>query len=310
MGILKIIYYFLITPGFLFTAVNGLISTWIDRKITARLQWRRGPGFCQPFADILKLLGKETFVPDDSKLIFVSAPLIALIAVTLVSTMLWILNINSYVSFAGDLIVIILLLTIPSIALIMGGSVSKNPLSTLGINREKKLLLSYELPFIIAILTVAARASSILTSEIISQQAVAGMNISSFSGAIAFIVSLLVAQAQLGFVPFDIAEAEQEIEGGPLLEYSGSLLAVFKLTKVMLLFTLPVLLITLFMGGIDTYSLAGILWFLMKYVFILTLIILIKNTNPRIRIDQAVHFFLRPMTVFAIIGFILAIMGL
>jgi len=302
---LKMLYYFLVIPGFLFTAFIGLLSTWIDRKVTARLQWRQGPPLYQPFADILKLLGKETFLPDDaSKVKFIWAPLTGMAAVTIVSTILWILNINPYWSFAGDLILMIFLLTIPSIALITGGSVSKNPLSILGVSRERKLLLAYEIPFIISILIAAVKAGSILIGKILGHQI-----IGSFSGMIAFIVSFLVIQAQLGFAPFESTEAEQEIESGPLLEYSGWLLAVFKLSKAMLLFTLPVLLITLFLGGIDTYSLAGALWFILKYVVILTLMILVKNTNPRIRIDQAVFFFLGPVTIMAVIGLILAMIG-
>ncbi|MFH1710227.1 MAG: complex I subunit 1 family protein [bacterium] len=306
----KNFYYFLVMPGFLFTAFVGLLSTWIDRKVTARLQWRQGPPLYQPFADILKLLGKEIFVPEGaSKYVFLFAPLIGLAAVSLVSTMLWILNINIYGSFIGDLIVIYYMLILPSLALMIGGSASRNPFSALGASREMKLVLAYELPFIIAIATVIARTGSVVIGDIIGYQSIHGMMFNSASGAIAFIVCLLVVQAKLGFVPFDTAEAEQEIMAGTLLEYSGAPLAVFKLTKAMLLFTLPVLLITLFLGGIDTYSLSGTLWFILKYVIILTLIILIKNTNPRIRIDQAIRFFWGPVTVLAVIGFILAIIG-
>ena len=310
MDALNMLYYIFIMPGFLFTAFTGLLSTWVDRKVTARLQWRQGPPIFQPFADILKLLGKEIMIPEGaSKLVFLSAPLIGITAVTLVSTMLWILNINIYGSFVGDLIVIYYLLTLPALALIIGGSASRNPLSAMGVSREMKLILAYELPFIIAIATVIARTGSILLGSIIGYQSAHGMLIGSASGIIAFAVSLLVVQAKLGFVPFDISEAEQEIMAGTLLEYSGAPLAVFRLTKAMLLFTLPVLLITLFLGGIDTFSIAGALWFVLKYFVILTLIILIKNTNPRIRIDQAVRFFWGPVTVMAIIGFILAMVG-
>lgn len=303
-------FYFLIVPGFLFTAVVGLVSTWIDRKVTARVQWRKGPPWFQPFADVLKLMGKETIVPEGgSKAVFLSAPLIGLAAVTLVSTMLWLFAAYPLVGFIGDLIVVIYLLTIPSLAIIIGGSASRNPLSALGASREMKLILAYELPFILAAFTVVAKVGSIVFGKIIGYQTVQGMMILSPSGAIAFLVSLLVVQAKLAFIPFDIPDAEQEIMGGPMLEYSGVPLAVFKITKAMLLFTLPVFLITLYLGGIDLSSGMGILWLVIKYVIILTLIILIKNTNPRIRIDQAVRFFWGPVTVLAAIGFILALIG-
>jgi len=308
---IKTLFYFLIVPGFLFTALIGLVTTWIDRKVSARVQWRQGPPWFQPFADVFKLMGKETITPEGgSKITFLSAPLIGLAAVTLVSTMLWLLNADPKVSFVGDLIVIIYLLTLPSLAIIIGGSASRNPLSALGASREMKLILAYELPFILAAFTVVAKVGSIIMGNIIGYQGIHGFLAFSFSGAIAFLVSLLVVQAKLGYAPFHIAEAEQEIMGGPLLEYSGPPLAVFKLVNAMLLFTLPVFMITLFLGGIDISSWIGILWFAIKYVIIVTLVVLIKNTNPRIRIDQAVRFFWGPVTVAAALGFILALFGL
>ena len=304
-----ILYNFLIMPGLLFTAFVGLLSTWVDRKVTARIQWRVGPPLYQPFADILKLLGKETFVPNVHKLVFISAPLLPLIAVPIISTILWYLNINTYAGFTGDLVVVVLLLAVPSLAMMIGGSVSRNPLSALGVKREIRLLLAYEVPFVIAVSALAVKTGSILIGKLISYQFIHGMNIGSVSGAIAFFVSLMAAQAQLGFAPFESTEAEQEIESGPLLEYSGYLLAAFKLTKAMMLYLLPVFLITFFLGGIDTYTLRGALLFILKYFIVLAVIVLIKNTNPRIRVDQAVRFFWGPVTVLAVIGFVLAMMG-
>lgn len=303
---LKLLLAFIFIPGFFFTAVVGLLSTWIDRKITARLQWRLGPPWYQPFADMFKLLGKEIIVPEGaSKIVFLSVPVFGLAAVTLVSTILWLINLNPARGFIGDLIVIIYMLTIPSICLMIGGSSSRNPLSAIGASREMKLILAYELPFLLAIFTVIQRSNSIIIGNILNNQAVNGMIVSRPSGLIAFIVAVLVVQAKLGYVPFDMPEAEQEIMGGTLLEYSGTPLAIFKLTKAMLLFTLPVLLITLFLGGTS-----GIWGFLFKYVIILTMIILIKNTNPRIRTDQAVRFFWGPVTALAILGLILSMAGI
>ncbi|MGB9612563.1 MAG: respiratory chain complex I subunit 1 family protein [Candidatus Margulisiibacteriota bacterium] len=307
--LLKIVLY-LIIAGFLLTALVGLLASWVDRKLSARLQWRVGPPWYQPFADLIKLLGKEIVVPQGAtRWLFLSAPLLGLSTVILVSTMLWLLNLDPKVSFIGDLIVVLYLLTIPSLALILGGSASGNPLAALGASREMKLILAYELPFVLATFTVVAKVGSILFGNIVSYQASHGMMVLSFSGLIAFLVSLLVVQAKLGFVPFDIPEAEQEIMGGPLLEYSGAALAIFKLTKAMLLFVLPIFLITLYLGGMDFSSAIGILWLAVKYVIILTLIILIKNTNPRLRTDQALRFFWGPVTTVAVIGFILAWLG-
>ena len=296
-------------PGFLFSAVAGLLSTWVDRKVTARVQYRQGPPWFQPFADILKLLGKEIFVPEgSSQFVFLSIPLVGLAAVILVSTMLWSFNADRNVGFIGDLIVVLYLLTVPSLALIIGGSASRNPMGALGASREMKLILGYELPFLVAVFVVVAKTGSIIFGNIINYQAVHGPIIMSLSGLLAFIVVLLSAQAKLGYAPFDIAEAEQEIMAGPLVEYSGAPLAIFRLTKAILFFVLPVLMITLFLGGIEL-SLLGTVWFIVKYVIILALMIVLKNTNPRLRIDQAVRVFWGPVTVLAAVAFIFALIG-
>jgi NADH-quinone oxidoreductase subunit H len=309
MDTLKLILEFVVFPGFLFSAVAGLLSTWVDRKVTARVQYRQGPPWFQPFADILKLLGKEIFVPEGAPtFIFLAVPLAGLAAVILVSTMLWMFNADHGTGFIGDLIVVLYLLTVPSLALIIGGSASRNPLGALGAGREMKLVIGYELPFLIAVFVVVAKTGSIIFGNIIDYQALHGPLIMSFSGLLAFVVVLLAAQAKLGYAPFDIAEAEQELMCGPLVEYSGAPLAVFRLTKAILFFALPVLMITLFLGGIDL-SLAGIVWFVVKYVIILALMIVLKNTNPRLRIDQAVRVFWGPVLAVAVAAFILALIG-
>jgi NADH-quinone oxidoreductase subunit H len=293
-----IVFNYLIFPGFLFTAVAGLLATWVDRKVTARVQYRVGPPWFQPFADVTKLLGKETIVPEGvSRLVFLGAPLVGLAAVTLVATLL-----GRGANFTGDLIVVLYLLTLPSLAVIFGGSASRNPLAALGASREMKLILAYELPFILAVFTVVLKARTIILAGIVSYQAAGGMLVGSLSGLCAFLAALIVVQAKLGAVPFDMSEAEQEIAAGPLLEYSGPALALFRLTRAMLYLVLPLFLIILFLGGIDG-------WAPVKYVIILTLIVLIKNTNPRLRIDQALSFFWGPVAVLAAAGFILALIG-
>ena len=116
------------------------------------------------------------------------------------------------------------------------------------------------------------------------------------------------AQAKLALVPFDIPEAETEIVSGPLIEYSGSALAVYRLMKNMLLFVLPFFLIILFMGGLR-YDGLHLLNGVFKYVGLVALATVIRNTNPRVRIDQAIRFFWGPMTVIAIGAVTLALMG-
>jgi len=308
---LGMVVNFLIFPGLVFTAIIGLLTTWVDRKVSARVQWRVGPPWYQPFADILKLMGKEIVIPEGAQATgFLLAPLAGLAAVTLVSTMLWMVNLYG-TSFLGDLIVVIYLLTIPSLGMIIGASASSNPLASVGASREMKLILAYELPFVIAIFTAVTHVEpmTIRLEGIVGYQQASGSIIASASGIIAFVVAILCAQAKLTYPPFDIPEAETELMDGTHMEYSGAALAVVKLTQAMMLFTLPVLFITIFWGGVDLTG-WGLLWTILKYVFIVTIIVLIKNTNPRVRIDQAVRFFWGPVTVLAIIGMVLALVGL
>jgi len=303
------IFYFLFY-GFFLTAIIGLLASWIDRKITARIQYRVGPPLLQPLIDIVKLLGKETLIPaGSSKITFLMAPVIGLASVILVSTLLWINNINPAKSFLGDLIVVLYLLVIPSISIIMGGFASRNPLASLGASREMKLVLSYELPFILATLvTVIKSGFTFKLGEILAFQAQNGALVRSWSGVLALIVAIICMQAKLALVPFDIPEAETEIVGGPLIEYSGSGLAIYKLMKNMLLFTLPFFLIIVFIGGLR-FNGIHLLYGVLKYISLVALMTVIRNTNPRVKIDQAVKFFWGPMTIIAIIAVVLALLG-
>ncbi|HTZ11243.1 MAG TPA: NADH-quinone oxidoreductase subunit H, partial [Candidatus Margulisiibacteriota bacterium] len=174
-----------------------------------------------------------------------------------------------------------------------------------GASREMKLVLAYELPFILAVVAVIIRShGGIRLSAILSHQMESGSNIASASGALAFLAALFCMQAKLGLVPFDAAEAEQEIMGGTLIEYSGFPLAVFKLTKALMLYIMPLFLIILFLGkDLSPYFLVA------KFIGILLFIILLKNTNPRLRIDQSIRFFWRMPLIFSLSAVILASMG-
>ncbi|NQT05970.1 MAG: NADH-quinone oxidoreductase subunit H [Candidatus Omnitrophica bacterium] len=307
---MKILFWFLIIPGFLFTSTVGLLASWIDRKVTARVQWRVGPPVLQPFIDVVKLLGKETILPRTAdKITFLTAPVLGLVSITLISTILWVMIADPKVGFLGDLIVLVYLLAIPSISVIMGGFASGNPIASIGASREMKLLLSYELPFVLAVFVPVIKAGGIIRiGELLSIQAQSGAFATNISGFIALVVAIICMQAKLALVPFDMAEAETELIGGPIIEYSGTPLAIFKLTRASMLFTVPMFLVVIFMGGI-VLSFPGIIWGILKYVLLLVIIVLIRNTNPRIRIDQAVKFFWGPVTVLAILAVVLAFIG-
>ena len=306
-----VVFNYLVFPGFLFATVAGLLTWWLDRKVTARVQYRVGPPWYQTFADVMKLMGKEVILPENARTTgFLLAPIIALASAILVSTMIGVYNWNWDASFSGDLIVVWYLLAIPSIMIIVGSAASGGPLSSVGSSREMKLLLGYEVPFIIILTMIIFKTGTLSIGGIIQYQAAHGPTLYSVSGVIAFITVLLCIQGKMGFVPFDAPEAETELGGGILYDYSGAALGAFKLSKAMLFYTLPVFMITLFWGGVQIGNGLGLLWAVLKYLLIVVLITLIRNTNPRLRIDQAVRFFWGKLTILAIIAFILNVIGI
>ena len=312
------ILWFLVFPGLLFTGIVGLVITWVDRKVTARVQYRVGPPWYQPFADIVKLLGKETVMPAGaSRLAFFGAPLVAVAGAALVSTMVWVALIWPERSFAGDIFVIIYLLVLPSLAIVLGGSASRNPLAAVGASREMKLVLGYELPFVIALVVVLVKSGGKLRlAEIFAAEGQPFL--ASISGVLALIAVFFVMQAKLGLVPFDQAEAETEIMGGALIEYSGAPLAMFKLAKAMLYFTLPVFVTFVLMGDVLTEVAGGekpvvdavkIVWRALAVLLLVVGVVVVRNTNPRLTIERATRFFWGPVTLLAGLAAVLALVG-
>lgn len=309
---LKDLFYFLIYPGLLFMTVTGGLLSWFDRKVTAMVQFRKGPPLLQPFYDFLKLLlVKETILPaKGSKLTFLLAPVFALCAAMISGVLILMPLFNIKTGFAGDLIVIFYLLAIPSLAFMIGALASGNPLASVGASREMKLIMSYELTFLLVVAGIVLKADmNIRLLDVLQQQNDTGVFIGNISGVLLFIVAVFCLQAKLGLVPFDMAEAETEITHGSFIEYSGSAYALVKLTKYIMLFILPAFLVALFMGGLHWQGI-HILWSVLKILAVVLLLTLIRNTNPRVKIKQAMRFFFIWMNLLAIIAIVLAFFGL
>ena len=303
---IELFFYLLVFPGFLFTAILGLTVGWVDRKVSARFQYRVGPPFFQNFNDFFKLLGKETIIVKEGiKSMFVVAPFISFAMLVLVSAIVG-TSLFFNISFGGDLIVIMYLLMIFSIMVVLGGSASGNVYSSLGAGREIKLLLADELAFILVLLVPIIKSDyQIDLGKILAAQS-DGMFIGSASGIIAFIIGLLCIQAKMTLPPFHIPEAETEIVEGPFMEYSGPPLGFWKLNHFMMYVVFPFLLVLLFWGGFS-FNGIEILWSVLKYLLIVVLTIIIKNTNPRIRIDTALNFFWKYATPLVLIAIVLAV---
>jgi NADH-quinone oxidoreductase subunit H len=305
------LFYFLVFPGLLFAATAGAFLSWFDRKITARVQFRKGPPLLQPFYDFFKLLlVKETILPrNGSPVLFLLAPVFSVFGATMAGVFILLPLFNITTGFRGDLLVIFYLLTIPSFSYIIGSLASGNPLAAVGGSREMKLILSYELTFLLVVAGVIMKCGQQFDlNNIIRTQQAASPFIGSVSGVLLFIVGIFCIQAKLALVPFDMPEAETEITEGIFIEYSGAAYALIKLTKYIMLFVLPSFLVALLLGG---FRLDGIhiLWSILKIAGIVLLLTLIRNTNPRIRIKQAVNFFLIWMNLIAVIAIVLIVFG-
>ncbi len=305
------LFYFFVYPGLLFMAVTGGLLSWFDRKITARVQFRKGPPMLQPFWDFLKLLlVKETILPGQgSRFMFLLAPVLALFGASMAGLFILLPLFNIETGFRGDIIVILYLLTLPSFSYIIGSLASGNPIAAVGASREMKLIISYELTFLLVVAAVIMKSGQEfdLTNIIAAQQSDKPF-IGSISGVLLFITGLFCIQAKLGLVPFDMPEAETELASGIYIEYSGPPYAMIRLAKYIMLFILPAFIVALLMNGMTGGI--GILWLILKILGIVLLVTLIRNTNPRLKIKQASSFFLIWINLLVVIAIVLNAFGL
>lgn len=314
--ILFTLFSVFVFPGVLFLSFFGLLISGIDRKILARMQKRIGPPLIQPFYDFFKLLGKETIIPSAAnRKVFLYAPVIGF--VSLVATMI-IIPVFGYsaFSFNADLIIVLYLLTIPSVALILGGSASGSPYAGVGISREMVVIMAYELPLVMVLLAVAKKVGgaelSFSLSEITLFQQSFGSLITNVSFIPAAIAMLFVIPAEVGLHPFDAAEAETEICEGPLVEYSGSPLALFKLNTSCKLFVMSALFCVLFFGGINTGSVALNVLILVALSAVITVAFstLAHAVCARLKIEHLFKFYWSFVSALSLLSLVLVWFGL
>ncbi|NLL18446.1 MAG: NADH-quinone oxidoreductase subunit H [Clostridia bacterium] len=299
LGLLKIIVF----PGFMFLTVYGLLFEYLDRKVHARLQNRIGPPWYQPLADFLKLIGKETIIPADAnKTIFQILPVVSLAAVAAAFVYVPVFGKASIASFQGDLIVVLYFLSIPTMCLFLAGWYSRSVYSTLGSVRTLTQMFAYEVPLFMALLAPALIAKTWSVTGMTAFYAEHPLYI--LINIPAFIVALIAGQGKLERVPFDTPEAETEIVAGPLVEYSGRLLALFRIAVDCELVMVASLVSAIFLPFMTGHAILDFILYLVKTVAVLLFLALMRSVMARLRVEQMVHFCWKYLTPIAILQII------
>ena len=305
-------------------AFFGLLYRGIDRKLAAHMQGRIGPPIIQPFRDVRKLLAKESIIPDGGvSWLFQACPFIGLVASILLLTYIPVFGPGALLEGYGDLILILYLLIIPSLALVVGGFASSSPFATVGAQREMVIMMSYEFPLAVAIIAIAWRISHVTDINPFIFSTLAQYPIWNQVGPVGVVGSLIllftllvVTPGEVAKVPFDIAEAETEIAGGLLVEYSGRNLALFYLADTIKAFAMVSLVVALFfpynlspvigIGAAAPAVIVDALFFLLKVFLVMFIsVILIRTAMARFKISQASYIYIMAMTLIGLVGLIL-----
>lgn len=291
----------LLFPGGLFALACGLFLKGLDRRLAASLQGRVGPPLAQPFYDLVKLARKRTMVPDiASAPVFLGAPLVGVVAMLLGAVLVPIPGVYAGNPLLGDLLVLLYLLAVPAVVLMVAGSASGSPFGAIGFSREMAMMLAYEGPLVLVVVAVAMRTGlgqggliSFSLNEIIAYQQSHGAFLFDPLLWPALIAFALFFPANLGIVPFDIPEAETEVLEGPLLEYSGPALGLFKVMSALKAVVVLGLGVVLFFPLAPAGGL-GLLVHLGKLVVLMLIgVTVVRVSFGRMRIDQAFRFFLK-----------------
>jgi len=284
------LFHILVFPGIPFLVVFALAAEYVDRKLCARLQNRVGPPWFQPFADLVKLLAKEKIMPQEADAwVFRLSPIIALTATVTAFFYIPIWGTQALFSFDGDVIVVLYLLTIPTVTFFLGGWYSRSVYSMLGAARSITQLFAYEIPLFLSILAPAMLANTWSLSKM--GQFYAERPWFAAFNVIGLAVALVALLGKLERVPFDAPEAETEIVAGSFTEYSGELLAIFRMAISIEMVVGASLLAAVFLPfGLHLGPVAGFALYLVKTMGIICALSLLRTVFARLRIDQVINF--------------------
>jgi formate hydrogenlyase subunit 4 len=260
------------------------------RKVTAVIQSGQGPPIWQPYYDLLKLLGKEDLESGDSPVMQRFAAYLSL-ATVLTLACLVPMGFPAPMNGQVDVILLIYLLTLSGICTLLAGLSAGSTYSLVGISRQMMIMIALEPLFAVAIIIGAIHTRSFRLDVVLNGSVYANDGFP-WSGLIMLCVMLLSFQAFVERVPFDIGEAETEIMEGPLMEYSGPKLALFKYSSMVKLIIYSALFVAMFAPwGSGLLFPLGWLLFWAKVFALVLLVTLVAATHARYRIDQAIRYF-------------------
>jgi len=267
---------------------------------------------------------KESIIPDGAiSWLFTAAPFVCLITSALLLLYIPLFGLQALLGGFGDALLIVYLLVLPSLAFALGGFASSSPYATVGAQREMVVLMSYEFPLAVAIVSLAWRIGHATTANPFMFSTIAEYPIWSLVGPLGIVGSLIllftlvvVTSGKGAKVPFDVAEAETEIAGGLLVEYSGRNLCLFYVADIIKAFAMSSLVVALFIPynlsplvGIGAPVLAGIvdaLFFLVKVFGVMFISMSVIRTGmARFKISQASWVYIIAMTLISLVGLIL-----
>jgi NADH-quinone oxidoreductase subunit H len=291
----------LIIIGFLLTTV--MIFIWYERRLLGRFQIRLGPnragpfGLLQPVADLLKVLTKEDIIPTKAdKLVFWLAPVAAFVPVLLVLAVVPFHPGMALTDLDIGLIYILAISSVSSIGIFMAGYAGHNKYGLVGAMRDVAQMVSYEIPLVLSLAGVGLLAGSLSVSGIVAKQTVPFILLQ----PLGFLIFFMATLAEINRTPFDLVEADSELAAGYNIEYSGLKFAMLFLVEYSEAVVASVLIATFFLGGWQGPWLPPIAWFIIKMLAAFSVIIWVRATLPRVRIDQSLGFawkFLLPLAM-------------
>ena len=283
-----------------------IFTIWLERKLYARIQDRFGPnrvgpwGIFQTVPDIIKIFTKEYITPVGAdKFIYNLAPILSVSAVLLT----WAVIPFAPTIFGTDVNVGVLYIiavgSMGTLSIIMAGWSSNNKYSLLGAFRAVAQMVSYEVPMVLALLVPVLLGGTMGINSLVASQDVWYVVLAPLAALMFFISTM----AETGRAPFDLLEAESELVAGYQTEYSGLKFGMFYVGEFLHAFTISALSATLFLGGwrgpwVESTPVLGLVWFFAKTFLVYFLVVLIRISMPRLRIDQMLNFnwkFLTPI---------------